>query len=766
MAPNDDRADPSAEQLLIGREVHAAEQNVGKALLGYLGGAVLTAWLLYRDCGPILLVWLALSATFCIPRIALSFSIARRAPRPLTLRDRHRFWLYSVAAAIAMTGVPLWLIAQTEGFIGAYFLAFSVGVYLVGCFVHAPVFGAAVAYMVTQLVIATLSFAITGYTRQNLILNLAFVVMTGTTFLVVRQFSMLFARDVLQGDALQQKSDALQQQADVIGLLLKEHEEQSSDWLWQTDGAGRVQEPSGRFCEAVRLTAAQMDGMAFDALVTCDATDGNQDARAAMDAHVAARHSFRDLVLPLTIAEESRWWSVSGRPSFGADGGFLGYRGVIADITAMKVAQARVLHLAHHDALTDLPNRTYFREHLGRALDGREPSLAVVSIDLDYFKPINDRYGHPLGDAVLIAVAKRLRACVGESGVVARFGGDEFALNIRRGKPDEVEVLCRRIIAALNEPIMTEGIVATLGCSMGVAFAPLDGTTTDELIKNADTALYRAKTEGRGTFRFFAAAMDEGLQQRQQTIQDLRSALPNGELELFYQPYVDSQSGHVTGCEALLRWNHPVRGLVSPAEFIPLAEESGLILSIGAWVIREACREAARWPDGQRVSLNISPVQFRDRDLASCIAAALWESGLPPERLEIEVTETVLVIDADAALAILGAIRSLGVRVALDDFGTGYSSLSYLRYFPFDKIKIDQSFVRDLDTRRDSQIIVQAIRDIARGLNMTITAEGVETSRQAELLRATGCQELQGYLFSRPRQVADLRPLLQRRLAA
>ena len=760
------RGEISSEEFLIGRQVHAAEQNVGKALLGYLGGAVLTTWMLYAECGPILLVWLAMSAAFCIPRIALAFHLSRRGPLTWSAREGRKFWWYSVAAAIAMGTIPLWIITHSDGFVAEYLLAFTTGVFLVGCFVHAPIFGSAGAFMITQFAIATVCFAVAGYTRQNLILNLVFAVMTGTTFLVVRQFSTLFARDVLQQDALRQKGNALQQQADVIGLLLKEHEEQSSDWLWQTDEAGRVRTPSGRFCDVAGLPASSVEGTLLDELVTSDAMEGNEDALVIFRAYTAARQSFRDLVVPMRIAGEDRWWSMSGRPSLDEDGKFLGYRGVVADITSTTIAQARVVHLAHHDVLTNLPNRPYFRERLGRALEIAEGSLAVVSLDLDGFKPVNDRYGHPVGDAVLVAVADRLRSCVGESGLVARFGGDEFAIKIRRGRPDEVEALCQRILVTLGQPIETNGIVASVGCSMGVAFSPGDGRTTDELIKNADTALYRAKTEGRGTFRFFAAAMDEGLQQRQQTIQDLRSALPNGELELFYQPYVDSQSGNVTGCEALLRWNHPVRGLVSPAEFIPLAEESGLIIPMGAWVVREACREAARWPEGQRVSLNISPVQFRDRDLAKCIASALRASGLRPERLEVEVTETVLVKDADAALAILSAIRGLGVRIALDDFGTGYSSLSYLRQFPFDKIKIDRSFVKDLDSRRDSQIIIQAIRDIARGLDMTITAEGVETARQAELLRMTGCQELQGFLFSRPRQAGDLRPLLLSRLAA
>ncbi len=296
----------------------------------------------------------------------------------------------------------------------------------------------------------------------------------------------------------------------------------------------------------------------------------------------------------------------------------------------------------------------------------------------------------------------------------------------------------------------------TIGVSIGVAFAPADGETASALIKNADAALYRAKDEGRGTFRFYEMEMDRRLQERHRLVQDLRSALTREELVLHYQPYICTRTGRVSGCEALLRWHHPERGMIAPADFIPAAEQSGLIVPIGAWILGEACRAAIRWPADRRVSVNISPVQFRDRELPRTILAALTAAGLSPSRLEIEVTETVLIDDVTVALDTLRQIRALGVRVALDDFGTGYSSLSYLRMFPFDKIKIDRSFVQELTTRRDNQVIVQAIRDMARGLGMSVTAEGVETSEQAERLRQSGCEELQGYFYSRPKPASDL----------
>ena len=767
MTQSDAADDGRTQDYLRGRQVHAAEQNVGKALVGYLVTVAFATALLYGKCGPILVLWLATSSFFCVPRIIYAFRIANRPPQLINRHAVRKFAVLSILAAISMSAIPLWIVSRTDGFVFSYLLSAVIAVFVFGCFVHAPVFGSAAAFMLTHCTIAVICYATTGVNRESLALILEFTCMTATAYLVIRQHSALFAQSVLQQTELEKKSIDLQKQADVIGLLLKEHEDQSSDWLWRTDHATTIQAASQRFCQAFAASALAIDGRPFQSLLACPDVSGNAEALAAIAVNLASRRSFRDLVLPIAINGEPRWWCVSGRPVYDAAEAFIGFRGVMADMTSAKLAEARVVHLAEHDPLTDLPNRASFRERLGRALQAvTDGDLAVISIDLDYFKPINDRYGHPVGDAVLVAIAERLRATVEDGGFVARFGGDEFTLLLRKMDAGAVEAQCRRLLRALNEPVAIGGIVTTVGGSMGVAFAPADGSTTDELIKNADTALYRAKSEGRGTFRFFAADMDQGLQERQQIVQDLRSALANRELVLHYQPYVDAITQAITGCEALLRWNHPARGMVSPADFIPLAEESGLIVPIGAWVIEEACRQAAHWPGGQRISLNISPVQFRDRDLPDSIRAALQKTGLAPHRLEVEVTETVLVVDAEAALDILTRIRALGVRIALDDFGTGYSSLNYLWRFPFDKIKIDRSFVWEIDSRRDSQIIVQAIRDIARGLNMTITAEGVETERQAELLRQTGCQELQGYLFSRPRPAEDLDHLFGRRLAA
>ena len=582
MTQSDIVDDGRTQDYLRGRQVHAAEQNVGKALVGYLVTVVFATALLYDRCGPILLWWLASSSLFCVPRIAYAFRIASRPPQLVDRQAVRKFAVFSVLAALSMSAIPLWIVSRTDGFVFSYLLSAVIAVFVFGCFVHAPVFGSAAAYMLTQCAIAVICYATTGVNRESLALIAEFTCLTATAFLVIRQHSALFAQSILQQTELEKKSIDLQRQADVIGLLLKEHEDQSSDWLWRTDGLTTIQAASQRFCQAFAAPATAIDGRPFQSLLACPDVSGNAEALAAIMANMASRRSFRDLVLPIAIDGEARWWCVSGRPVYDAAETFIGFRGVMADMTSAKLAEARVVHLAEHDPLTDLPNRASFRERLGRSLQGvTEGDLAVISIDLDYFKPINDRHGHPVGDAVLVAIAARLRETVDDGGLVARVGGDEFTLVLRKMDAGAVEAQCRRLLRALNEPVAIGSIVTTVGGSMGVAFAPADGSTTDELIKNADTALYRAKSEGRGTFRFFAADMDQGLQERQQIVQDLRSALANQELVLHFQPYVDATTQAVTGCEALLRWSHPLRGMVSPADFIPLAEESGLIVPIG-----------------------------------------------------------------------------------------------------------------------------------------------------------------------------------------
>ncbi len=441
------------------------------------------------------------------------------------------------------------------------------------------------------------------------------------------------------------------------------------------------------------------------------------------------------------------------------------------DITERRRIEERITHLAHYDALTDLPNRTMFHEHLRQELDlvaGGE-QLAVHYIDIDEFKGVNDALGHLVGDELLKSIAQSLQRCAGPADFVARLGGDEFAIvQSAVTSLDQVNELVARVFEAIRAPFDCMGHHLATDASIGIALAPEHGTALDQILKNADMAMYAAKAAGRRTYRYFEPEMDAKIHERRQLEIDLRQAIAQGGLEVYYQPCLSLKDDRITGCEALVRWRHPERGMVSPAEFIPIAEDTGLINEIGEWVLATACRDAANWPDDIRLAVNVSPVQFKSGTLALKIMAALAASNLPASRLELEITEAVLIRDDDAALAILHQLRAIGVRIALDDFGTGYSSLSYLHRFPFDKIKIDRCFVNDIAGPDGSASIVQAVVNLAAARRMTTTAEGVETEEQQRLLRALGCSEMQGYLFSAAKpadKVLELFALHRSRLA-
>ncbi len=432
------------------------------------------------------------------------------------------------------------------------------------------------------------------------------------------------------------------------------------------------------------------------------------------------------------------------------------------DITERRLAEEQIRHLAHYDALTDLPNRALFHERLkqelARIADGQQ--MAVIYIDIDEFKTVNDTLGHLIGDELLKSVAASLSQCVATTDFVARLGGDEFAIVQTAVKaPTEVADLVTRVLDAIREPYECLGHQLTTDASIGIALAPQHGVDLDQILKNADLAMYAAKSAGRRTYRFFEPAMDARVRARRILEVELRQAIIDGALEVYYQPCVNLRDNAITGCEALLRWRHSERGMISPAEFIPIAEETGLINQLGEWVLTTACAEATTWPDHIKLAVNVSPVQFKSGTFALKLVSALTASGLAANRLELEITEAVLIRDDEAALAILHQLRGIGVRTALDDFGTGYSSLSYLQRFPFDKIKIDRCFVTGLGEPDGSASIVQAIVNIATARQMTTIAEGVETREQQQLLRALGCAEMQGYLFSPAQPAAELKRL-------
>jgi len=432
------------------------------------------------------------------------------------------------------------------------------------------------------------------------------------------------------------------------------------------------------------------------------------------------------------------------------------------DITEQRRSEAKIAHMAHHDALTGLPNRTLLDERLEHAVAHakRGEIVATHLLDLDYFKNINDTLGHPVGDKLLRMVADRLRRLVQEGETVARMGGDEFAIvQVQVAQPSDATALAQRVIEGVSEPYEIDGHQVVVGASVGISVSVTDGPSPDLLLRNADLALYRAKSGGRGTLRFFEPEMDAQMQARRLMESDLRRALVEHEFEVHYQPIVNLQSNEISAFEALIRWQHSERGMVSPAAFIPLAEEIGLIVPLGEWVLRTACSAAARWPDHTKICVNLSPVQFRSRGLVEVVIGALATSGLRPGRLELEITETVLLADTEATLAVLHQLRGLGVRIAMDDFGTGYSSLSYLQTFPFDRIKIDRSFVKGVAEDIGSLNIVRAVAALAKGIGMATTAEGVETQEQLDAVKAEGCTEMQGFLYSRALPSRDIERL-------
>jgi diguanylate cyclase (GGDEF)-like protein len=487
---------------------------------------------------------------------------------------------------------------------------------------------------------------------------------------------------------------------------------------------------------------------------------GNPDQHLAeLQSKVAEGNTFANVV----ALEDGRAFSIVNKPL--ADGGWLATH---EDVTERRRAEQQIAHMARHDALTDLPNRVLLRERLEHELKRvkRGEIVAMLCLDLDHFKSVNDTLGHPIGDELLKLVADRLRGCTREPDTIARLGGDEFAIIMTQlRQPSDAAVLARRIRASISKPYQVDGHQIVSDISIGISIAPIDGSEPDQLLKNADMALYGAKADGRGAYRFFEAEMDKRMKERRDLEMDLRQALANGEFELHYQPLVNLQTNEISAFEALLRWHHPTKGLISPADFVPIAEETGLIVSIGEWVLRTACKETANWPDHVKVAVNLSPAQLKTKNLVALVKEALADSAMVPERLQLEITETMLMQNTFATLAMLHELRKLGVQIAMDDFGTGYSSLSYLRSFPFDKIKIDRSFIQDLTNGAEPRAIVHAVAGLAKCLNMISTAEGVETQQQLDTLQAAGCTEMQGYLFSRAKPADEIVQLLQSKAA-
>ena len=545
--------------------------------------------------------------------------------------------------------------------------------------------------------------------------------------------------------------------------LLGEFENSEKGWFWETDREGNLSYVSESVARALGREARDLSERPFTDIISSESSEGNSTSERTLGFYLSSHVAFQDLIVRAKTKNEI-WWSISGRPIHDDIGRFFGFRGFASDLTKMRQSEVELDRLARQDSLTGLPNREVLRRALDDALISavrRKHRCSVFLLDLDRFKAVNDTLGHPAGDTLLRLVSLRLREVIGDLGQVGRLGGDEFEVVLpATSDKDTLSKLAQGIIDSLSRPYTINGTVVSIGASVGIVTSDYDDRTSDDLMRDADLALYAAKAAGKGCFRFFAPEMHEAARDRQLMESDLRVALEKGQLRLVYQPCVDSSSEEVTGFEALIRWDHPEHGPVSPVQFIPLAEEIGLINEIGEWVLRTACAEAASWPPHISVAVNLSPVQFKSHALPTLVRMVLSDTNLSAKRLELEITEGVFLSNDDHVHDMIGSLKAIGVKLALDDFGTGYSSLSYLQRVPFDKIKIDRSFVTGAsDPKGRNAALIRAMVGLASDLKMQTTAEGVETQEELQLVRDLGCSLVQGYIFGKPMPPEDAREL-------
>jgi diguanylate cyclase (GGDEF)-like protein len=633
----------------------------------------------------------------------------------------------------------------------------TTGMMCAGAFALATVPLAGTVYAAILGLAAMLALLLSSLPLAPAIAALLLIYM-GVVVAVVWSTARLFgARMVAEAEA--------ERQNEVVGLLLRDFEENASDLLWETGVDGRLRAPSQRLLQLLDLVPQTALARPLVEVLAALAEGGEEalGAHAELQRLLAGGVPFRELALPLQRGGQTRWLAVSAKPLLDEAGRPLGWRGVLADVTDTHVAHRQLRWLAHNDTLTGLRNRHQFRSELQRHLKAPEQAqAALLCLDLDHFKNINDTFGHGTGDLLLKEVGQRLLAQVRRSDTVARMGGDEFAV-LLRGQADssEIEAFARRLVEVIGAPCRVGGAQVQVGCSVGIALIPRDGLDVDLVLNHADQALYAAKDAGRHGVCVFAPEMAASARRRLQVEQALRQALPAGALTLAYQPQVALDSRRVLGFEALLRWRDEELGDVSPGEFVPVAEDCGLMPELGRWVLEQACRDAATWPGGLVVSINVSPVQVMGCDVAAQALAAAQQAGIEPARVEIEITESAFLHEGGGTAEAIMALHAAGFRLALDDFGTGYSALGYLRRYPFHTLKIDRSFVRDLLSRGDARAIVKMILGLSRTLRLQAVAEGVEEPAQAALLAHLGCQSLQGYLASRPMPAAAVQGFLQ-----
>ena len=718
--------------------------------------AVLLAWMLPVPVAPWLRwTWCGLVCAMCTMGLAGWLRHRRKTPTrvgPSVVRKSavHAGVLAALWATLPWTVFP-------NGSPSAQILIAGVmlGMVAGGGFVLTPLAPAAVLF--TVIIGVSTSAAVTQYDDPLAVLLAA--LMAGYTVVVVAAVILGARRSA---GALRAEREA-ERQGQLVALLLKDFESQSADVMWETDASGRLVRVTPKLIALMRLEddvarRRSLLGWFEQQARDAESTDAVTQLRQAF----ATGQAFRQRGIPVAVGASQRRWSITARPLVDEAGGDQGWRGVITDITMEHDAQSRMLQLALVDSLTGLANRTQLRDKLQLKLESaaRKPA-ALLCLNMDHFKRVNDMFGHAAGDAVLRETARRLRKLVRASDVVARAGGDEFAVLLDDIASEEDALrFGQRVVAELNRGFSSDAGLINSGASVGVVTIPAHGTSVDELLANADLALSTAKAGGRARAELFRTDMGERLRLRMTMERDLRMAVAKNELRLHWQPQVDTAQWRVSGCEALLRWQHTDLGLIPPMNFIPMAEETGLIVELGEWVLNEACRVGAHKLPGLMVAVNVSPIQVVRDDFVNVVRKALSASGLPPQRLEIEITESLFIDASPKALRNLETLRQMGIRVALDDFGTGYSSLAYLRQFPFDTLKIDRAFVRELVTQHDARAIVRSIVDLATALGMSTVAEGVEEPAQYELLRRAGCAGVQGFLIARPMLIEQMVEML------
>jgi diguanylate cyclase (GGDEF)-like protein len=690
---------------------------------------------------------------------ALSLPHLRNRQGPLitaTPLDLHKETLSLIVAGACWTALPLTL--GIDGGRDQVLTVWSVATALMGC----------AAFALSAVPMATACFLITvgfGLAWMMYSLGMPLIAVTAIAYSVALTAACLVNGRTIVLHRFNQL--VLRDKTEVVSLLLREYEDSGGDWMWQTDASRCLTHVSPRLAVALGVEPTALETRPILQILAGDTWEtGNFPAglRDLAD-RLKNRESFSDLVLPVRINGNTHWWELSASPRYDENGVFIGFRGVGSDVTEAHRTADKINRMARYDTLTGLPNRLLINETLGHAMSEAErwrSRCGFMMIDLDRFKAVNDTLGHPVGDRLLTQVSERLRMIMTDNELCGRLGGDEFAVVIKDANdPARITKLARQIIDTLSQPYEVDQHTLYIGASVGAAVGPRDGRSVETLIRSADLALYRSKDAGGGAFHCYEPQLHVQAEERRIIEIALRKALERNEFQLHYQPVVNAKTGKVESFEALLRWTNPELGVVSPAKFVPIAEDARLIAPIGDWVLRTACREAAQWPSSIRIAVNVSAEQLHDTQFVSKVVSALSHAGLPPTRLELEVTESVFMSEGTNAISTLERILALGVRLALDDFGTGYSSLGYLSKTKFSTIKIDRSFVQGAARNApESLAIIRAVVALADSLGMSTTAEGVETEEECRMVNALGCAKIQGYLYGRPMPAAEARGLL------